>query len=142
MWNVKSKETMTLSDLYKKINETNIYEDSMYDCTICALTECGQEIKLANNTCRDQESKEKAITRIPIILKNQAELPEVVTIKFYSIRKDYIGSIFSRIHKKTLWKLNVNIAGITKEQKEFIEETKKNSKQVEEKMDNFKIPNY
>lgn len=139
MCNVKSKEIVTLSDLYKKINETDIYEDSMYECSIYTLVEDGQEIKLANNTCRDQQLKVDAINRIPIILKDNLGLPNVVTIQFVCMNKDYLNNQDSHLHREIRWKLSVDISDITKDHEEFIEETNNNYISANKKMENPKI---
>jgi hypothetical protein len=121
----KKEEIISLEDLYNKIRlEKDIYEDPNNNCTILLKTE---DTKTPLTFSREKDI-EQTISDIKIRLIDMIEhtLPAQIVFDINGITK---------------WEASVDVTDINKQNEIFVEETIKNAKQVEQKMNDFKIPN-
>ena len=138
-WNKKEKMEISLEKLYDKIRESKeMYEDKQYYCRIM-LVQGTQTTPLAYQGI--EKDVDSAINAIPIRLEQEFALSSPATIRFEYILYSEMESLPLKKDMNILWEEYVNVTDIIERNEDFLEDTIKNAKPVEPKMDDFKIPN-
>ena len=138
-WNKKEKMEISLEKLYDKIRESKeMYEDKQYYCRIM-LVQGTQTTPLAYQGI--EKDVDSAINAIPIRLEQEFALSSPATIRFEYIPYSEMESLPLKKDMNILWEEYVNVTDIIERNEDFLEDTIKNAKPVEPKMDDFKIPN-
>ena len=141
-WTKKTKnekKEISLNQLCDKIRESKeMYEDKQYFCRIMLVQGTQTTPLVSQNIEKDVDS---AINAIPIRLEHELALTSPATIRFEYILKSEIGSLPLKKNMTILWEENVNVTDIVRRNEVFVEDTIKNAKQAESKLEDFKIPN-
>lgn len=124
-WFTKKKEIISLEDLYNKIRmEKGIYENPDNDCSISLRT----AETTAPLTFPREKDIEQAINAIKIRLEDRIGLTSPTQIVFTK-------------NGTTKWEVSVDVTEIIRRNEDFVKEAIENAKPVEQKMNDFKIPN-